>query len=583
MDWKGMIEKGMNFLKEKIRDDYSTSFVQEKYLPPNVIITVGDKVIDNINQFKGITIYKKCEEAYSFDLELLDMTFELDYLFLNHMLPMSIQYGIGSHICRYKGYIYNSKSTVNLHAAVSISCTGVFTDNVHRSNVPKEYNASIYKGSVFAILTDFAQASNIQLVIRDDVKDVTLKDDSGNPKTVLKPADKEDRQFIRELVSQLDDDVTFTFEPIDPTVADSREKLIVFKMTNSVTGESKLANNLIIDINSRDSIVSSYDIDISQIQFNTYGGSEAYISVDPMTNEINAVDGSISKRKPIDEYKQLIDDASKVVKWLTTPSMTEERMQKRADKRAMQKLSACYNISLTLTKPLPDLQPGITEVTINAWVSSHTNKTGARMHHSSGKYLITEVTDSIKDGVITQSLKAFRLVGEAVNPSKIEDMTQVSGSTTPSPDITESPSVSTSPSASASTPTQVDGSKFSKLYAEARKHLGKPYVYGSKGPNTFDCSGFMTQVYSVIGVDLKGLNAQGMYDHSTRISASQAVPGDMVFFTKTDKKHPDKVVSHVGMIIKTGRMIHAGSPIKESSFTTGFFANKIYGYGRVGR
>ena len=192
-----------------------------------------------------------------------------------------------------------------------------------------------------------------------------------------------------------------------------------------------------------------------------------------------------------------------------------------------------------------------------------------RMHHSSGKYLITEVTDSIKNGVITQSIKAFRLVGKAVNNTKVEDMTQVGGSVIPSPDMKDMPS-------------SRGNSKFNKLYEEAKKHLKKPYVYGAKGPNTFDCSGFMTQVYSSIGVNLSGLNAQGMYNKCTKIVASQAAPGDMVFFTRTDKKHPDKIVSHVGMIIKPGWMIHAGSPIKESPFTTGFFANKIYGYGRIG-
>ena len=42
------------------------------------------------------------------------------------------------------------------------------------------------------------------------------------------------------------------------------------------------------------------------------------------------------------------------------------------------------------------------------------------------------------------------------------------------------------------------------LIEEARKHLGKPYHYGGKGPKVFDCAGFARYVYMQFGYTLPG-------------------------------------------------------------------------------
>ena len=74
---------------------------------------------------------------------------------------------------------------------------------------------------------------------------------------------------------------------------------------------------------------------------------------------------------------------------------------------------------------------------------------------------------------------------------------------------------------------------FAKLINEAEKYLGYPYVFGGSSPSTsFDCSGFVCWVYTHSGVhNLPRTTAQGIYNQCTRVSASEAKPGDLVFFS----------------------------------------------------
>ena len=76
---------------------------------------------------------------------------------------------------------------------------------------------------------------------------------------------------------------------------------------------------------------------------------------------------------------------------------------------------------------------------------------------------------------------------------------------------------------------------FAKLINEAEKYLGYPYVFGGSSPSTsFDCSGFVCWVYTHSGVhNLPRTTAQGIYNQCTRVSASEAKPGDLVFFQGT--------------------------------------------------
>ncbi|GHE41005.1 glycoside hydrolase [Streptomyces cellulosae] len=95
------------------------------------------------------------------------------------------------------------------------------------------------------------------------------------------------------------------------------------------------------------------------------------------------------------------------------------------------------------------------------------------------------------------------------------------------------------------------GTKAEKALAFARAQIGKPYVWGATGPGSYDCSGLTQAAWKAAGVSLP----RTTYDQvnaGTTVPVSQAQPGDLVFF------YDD--VTHVGLYIGNGMMIHAPKP-----------------------
>lgn len=122
---------------------------------------------------------------------------------------------------------------------------------------------------------------------------------------------------------------------------------------------------------------------------------------------------------------------------------------------------------------------------------------------------------------------------------------------------------------------------FAALAAEAEKYLGYPYVWGGSSPSTsFDCSGFVCWVYTHSGVyNLPRTTATGIYNQCAIIPASEARPGDCIFFTRTyDSAGP---VSHIGIYVGNGMMIHAGDPIKYANINTPYWQEHFYAFGRL--
>ncbi|GAA2397701.1 NlpC/P60 family protein [Streptomyces coeruleofuscus] len=85
----------------------------------------------------------------------------------------------------------------------------------------------------------------------------------------------------------------------------------------------------------------------------------------------------------------------------------------------------------------------------------------------------------------------------------------------------------------------------------AYQKLGSPYVWGATGPNAFDCSGLVQAAYRSAGVSLPR-TTYSQIDAGRRVSRSELLPGDLVFFYAG--------ISHVGIYVGDGRMIHAPSP-----------------------
>ena len=122
---------------------------------------------------------------------------------------------------------------------------------------------------------------------------------------------------------------------------------------------------------------------------------------------------------------------------------------------------------------------------------------------------------------------------------------------------------------------------FAALITEAEKYLGYPYVWGGSNPSTsFDCSGFVCWVFTNSGVhNLPRTTAQGIYNQCAIVSSSEAKPGDIIFFTGTyDSAGP---VSHVGIYVGDGMMIHCGSPIQYANINTSYWQQHFYAFGRL--
>ena len=118
---------------------------------------------------------------------------------------------------------------------------------------------------------------------------------------------------------------------------------------------------------------------------------------------------------------------------------------------------------------------------------------------------------------------------------------------------------------------------FAAILKEAEKYVGYPYVWGGSSPNTsFDCSGFVSYVYNQCGWDFGRLGAQGLYNISTRTSSPK--PGDLVFFTGT---YDTPGISHVGIYVGDGWMLHCGDPISYANLNTSYWQSHFYAYGKL--
>ena len=123
----------------------------------------------------------------------------------------------------------------------------------------------------------------------------------------------------------------------------------------------------------------------------------------------------------------------------------------------------------------------------------------------------------------------------------------------------------------------LDDETFAAILKEAEKYLGFPYVWGGSSPSTsFDCSGFVSYVYNQCGWSFGRLGAQGLYNICSRTSSPR--PGDLVFFVGT---YDTAGVSHCGIYVGDGMMIHCGDPIQYANLNTSYWQSHFYAYGRL--
>ena len=113
------------------------------------------------------------------------------------------------------------------------------------------------------------------------------------------------------------------------------------------------------------------------------------------------------------------------------------------------------------------------------------------------------------------------------------------------------------------------------LLKEAKKHLGKRYVWAANGPSRFDCSGFTKYVCNKNGITIPRTSIM-QAKVGKKVSKNNLRAGDLIFFDTSDQRKG--YVNHVGIYLGNNKFIHASSAKKKvmiSSLSKNFYKNRF--------
>lgn len=116
--------------------------------------------------------------------------------------------------------------------------------------------------------------------------------------------------------------------------------------------------------------------------------------------------------------------------------------------------------------------------------------------------------------------------------------------------------------------------KVAEVINLAFKELGKPYVWGATGPNSFDCSGLIQYVFGKVGVVTPRVTTDQIRAGQA-VSESAMQPGDIILFDTTGGGK----ASHVGIYLGNNRFIHApktGDVVKITEYST-YYRDRFVG------
>jgi gamma-D-glutamyl-L-lysine dipeptidyl-peptidase len=108
----------------------------------------------------------------------------------------------------------------------------------------------------------------------------------------------------------------------------------------------------------------------------------------------------------------------------------------------------------------------------------------------------------------------------------------------------------------------------------AMKFINSPYLWGGRVPSGIDCSGFSQLLYKIHGIAIARDSWQQAEEGKPVDFINDAQPGDLVFFDNERGR-----ITHVGMILSQGLVIHASGRVRIDSIDhQGIFKKEINGY-----
>jgi len=118
-------------------------------------------------------------------------------------------------------------------------------------------------------------------------------------------------------------------------------------------------------------------------------------------------------------------------------------------------------------------------------------------------------------------------------------------------------------------------SKGAIAVAEAKRQLGKPYVWGGSGPDNYDCSGLTAWAWKAAGVRLSH-SAKAQWFETSRVPVDQVQPGDLLFFgPNVDGIHHNAIYAGNGEMVEASQ---TGTPVR----MRGWRSKDLLGAGRPG-
>ena len=363
----------------------------------------------------------------------------------------------------------------------------------------------------------------------------------------LLSVDKKEETKTEEKKEETVETSTKTEENVDNT-----SQKVEIKEGNIIKVSNEIEIRILPLINSSkvENISKNSDITISEIL-----GNWCYVESDKQSGWVvkNNLENNIANNQPEAETKTEEKKEEK------TETKKEEKKEETTQTKKMYISSKTVNLrrEANTTSEIMDQLLRNTEVTVIEKVDNTWSK--VKIGNLTG-YISTEYLSNKKvEEVSSRSLENDRTPEIEPKDQKEEKKEEKDAKTENKKEEKKESKIKNKTESKKEDNNSVTGAK---VVEYAKKYLGHKYVYGTAGPDTFDCSGFTSYVYKHFGYSLSRTSG-GQRSNGKEVKKANLKAGDLVCFS-----------GHVGIYIGGNNFIHAANPKKGIIITS--LSNSYY-------